>query len=244
MGLAAYVKKRVFTKTTEPKGGKSVGKELAFVVQRHHASHLHYDFRLELDGVLKSWAVPKGPSMNPEDKRLAMMVEDHPFDYRKFEGIIPNGNYGAGVVMIWDKGTYTSLAQNHKDDVKTLRAGLKSGNLKFRLNGEKLRGEFALVKLHGAEENSWLLIKHNDEFAVHKPFNSEDLVPPEIKKLLNNKDGQATSLPNIKKAKTEKKRPEITEQHENKAQAKHLPRCRPSLNPKFLTPKTGYTNAN
>ena len=214
MGLAEYVKKRVFTKTTEPKGGKGTGKELAFVVQRHHASHLHYDFRLELDGVLKSWAVPKGPSMNPGDKRLAMMVEDHPFDYRKFEGIIPNGNYGAGVVTIWDKGTYTSLAENHKDDVKALHAGLKSGNLKFKLNGEKLKGEFALVRLHDAEENSWLLIKHNDEFAVHKPFNSEDFVPTEIKKLLNNKSGEVTSLPDIKKAKAEKKSPEIIEEDE------------------------------
>jgi bifunctional non-homologous end joining protein LigD len=204
MGLAEYVKKRVFTKTTEPKGGKGTGKQLAFVVQRHHASHLHYDFRLELDGVLKSWAVPKGPSINPGDKRLAMMVEDHPFDYRKFEGIIPQGNYGAGVVMIWDEGTYTSLAEKRADDVKTLRAGLKSGNLKVRLNGKKLKGEFALVKLHSAEDNSWLLIKHNDEFAVHKAYNSEDQVPDEIKRMLNNKSGKATSLPGIKKQKTEK----------------------------------------
>ena len=203
MGLAEYVKKRVFTKTTEPKGGKSAGKQLAFVIQRHHASHLHYDFRLELDGVLKSWAVPKGPSMNPGDKRLAMMVEDHPFDYRKFEGIIPNGNYGAGVVMIWDEGSYTSLAEKRADDVKTLHAGLKSGNLKFKLNGKKLKGEFALVKLHSAEDNSWLLIKHNDQFATHKTYNSEDLVPDEIKKMLNNKSGKATSLPRTKKLVTE-----------------------------------------
>jgi bifunctional non-homologous end joining protein LigD len=211
MSLTEYVKKRFFDKTTEPKGGKSKDKQLAFVVQRHHASHLHYDFRLELDGMLKSWAVPKGPSMNPGDKRLAMMVEDHPFDYRKFEGIIPNGNYGAGVVMIWDKGTYTSLAQNRADDIKTLRAGLRSGNLKFRLDGEKLKGEFALVKLHSAEDNSWLLIKHNDEFAVSKNYSSEDLVPSEIKKMLNNKSGGANSLPNIKKAKAEKKSPELNE---------------------------------
>src|ERR1700754_1009902 len=166
MSLTEYVKKRVFNKTPEPKSGKGTGKQLNFVVQRHHASHLHYDFRLELDGTLKSWAVPKGPSMNPGDKRLAMMVEDHPIDYQNFEGIIPNGNYGAGVVMIWDHGTYTSLAENRKDDIKTLRAGLKSGDFKFRLNGEKLKGEFVLVKLRIAEDNSWLLIKHKDDFAV------------------------------------------------------------------------------
>ncbi len=120
MSLLDYIKKRDFKKTSEPKSGKSTAKTLVFVVQRHHASH--YDFRLELDGVLKSWAVPKGPSMNPNDKRLAMMVEDHPYDYRNFAGIIPNGNYGAGVVLIWDKGTYTSLAVDRKDEVKTLRA--------------------------------------------------------------------------------------------------------------------------
>ncbi|MDB5133922.1 MAG: Bifunctional non-ous end joining protein LigD [Mucilaginibacter sp.] len=207
MSLTAYVKKRFFDKTTEPKGGKSTGKKLSFVVQRHHASHLHYDFRLELDGTLKSWAVPKGPSMNPGDKRLAMMVEDHPIDYQNFEGIIPNGNYGAGVVMIWDHGTYESLAESRADDVKTLRAGLRSGDLKFKLNGEKLKGEFVLVKLHGAEDNSWLLIKHKDDFAVEKKYNSEDLVPSEIKMMLNNKEGEAKSLPNIKKGKAAEKTP-------------------------------------
>src|ERR1700753_1549742 len=206
MSLSDYIKKRDFKKTSEPKSGKSQVKTLAFVVQRHHASHLHYDFRLELDGTLKSWAVPKGPSMNPGDKRLAMMVEDHPFDYRKFEGIIPNGNYGAGVVMIWDKGTYTSLADERADDVKTLRAGLKSGNLKFKLNGEKLKGEFALVKLHSAEDNSWLLIKHNDQFAVHKPYNSEDQVPADVKKLLNNKNGEASDIPKAKKSSPKEKK--------------------------------------
>lgn len=213
MSLTEYVKKRVFSKTPEPKSGKATGKKLTFVIQRHHASHLHYDFRLELDGTLKSWAVPKGPSMNPEDKRLAMMVEDHPIDYQHFEGIIPNGNYGAGVVMIWDHGTYTSLAEDRADDVKTLRAGLKSGNLKFRLHGEKLHGEFALVKLHGREENSWLLIKHNDEYAVHEAYSSEDLVPDEIKEMLNNKSGKATKLPRVKRS-AEKKSPDLNEETE------------------------------
>ncbi|QKJ32308.1 DNA ligase D [Mucilaginibacter mali] len=197
MGLAEYVKKRDFKKTSEPKSGKSSNKTLSFVVQRHHASHLHYDFRLELDGVLKSWAVPKGPSLNPNDKRLAMMVEDHPYDYKNFEGIIPNGNYGAGVVMIWDEGTYESLAEDRADDVKTLRAGLESGNLKFRLKGNVLHGEFALVKLHSAEDNSWLLIKHKDQYALHE-FNSEDLVPSNIKIMRNNKDGKAKAIPKHK----------------------------------------------
>jgi bifunctional non-homologous end joining protein LigD len=196
MSLVEYLRKRDFKHTTEPKSGKGTQKELSFVVQRHHATQLHYDFRLELDGVLKSWAVPKGPSMNPGDKRLAMMVEDHPVDYGGFEGIIPKGNYGAGVVFIWDKGTYESLAENRDDDVKTLRAGLRSGSLKFKLNGRILKGEFALVKMHKADENAWLLIKHNDEYAVKK-FNSETFVPAAIKAMKNNKDGEAKELPSI-----------------------------------------------
>ncbi len=200
MGLKEYVKKRDFKQTTEPSGGRGSGKTLSFVVQRHHATRLHYDLRLELDGTLKSWAVPKGPSMNPQDKRLAMMVEDHPIDYQHFEGIIPKENYGAGVVMIWDHGTYTSLAEKRSQDTKRLREGLKSGNLKVNLNGEKLKGEFALVKLHNAEDNAWLLIKHNDAYAVKQPYDSEDLVPQEIKAMLNNKNGKATKLPRTRKS--------------------------------------------
>lgn len=181
MALTLYNKKRNFKDTSEPSGlpaaagkvKKSVSK-LIFVVQRHKATQLHYDFRLELDGVLKSWAVPKGPSLNPKDKRLAMMVEDHPYDYKDFAGVIPEGNYGAGIVEIWDNGTYTDIENSQEGTAeKNLRAGLKAGNLKFQLFGKKLKGEFALVKLKTKEDNSWLLIKHNDEYAVDTDYSSE-----------------------------------------------------------------------
>ncbi|MGI4750707.1 MAG: DNA ligase D [Janthinobacterium lividum] len=183
MSLEKYNSKRKFEQTPEPQAGKNTDKNsLRFVVQRHQASHLHYDFRLELDGVLKSWAVPKGPSLNPKDKRLAMMVEDHPFDYRTFEGEIPKGNYGAGTVTIFDEGTYQSLAADRNEDVAALRKGLQDGNLKFRLNGEKLQGEFALVKIKNDEQNAWLLIKHRDDFATDDKFDIEKLVSDSAKK--------------------------------------------------------------
>ena len=178
MSLSDYKKKRKFDDTPEP--GAALKKEtgtLSFVVQRHKASHLHYDFRLEMDGVLKSWAVPKGPSLNPTDKRLAMMVEDHPYNYKDFKGIIPEGNYGAGIVEIWDNGTYTALTDDKTaDHKKLLKAGLKAGNLKFVLKGKKLKGEFALVKIknkNSEKDNAWLLIKHNDKFATDKNYDSE-----------------------------------------------------------------------
>lgn len=176
MGLQLYRKKRNFNATPEPAGEKIKSKsKLKFVVQRHKASHLHYDFRLEMEGVLKSWAVPKGPSLNPKDKRLAMMVEDHPYSYRTFSGVIPEGNYGAGIVEIWDEGELSDLDNSdNKTAEKILLAGLKAGNLKFRLHGKKLKGEFALVRLKTAGENSWLLIKHRDEYAVDEEYNSED----------------------------------------------------------------------
>lgn len=176
MSLQLYKKKRDFKDTPEPKGKISKKKEaLVFVVHRHKASRLHYDFRLEMKGVLKSWAVPKGPSLNPGDKRLAMMVEDHPYEYRKFKGIIPEGNYGAGIVEIWDEGEVTDLEDSEKElSEKKLLAGLKAGNLKFKLKGKKLKGEFALVKLKGKEDNAWLLIKHRDKYAVDDEYDSED----------------------------------------------------------------------
>lgn len=175
MSLVKYNEKRKFDKTPEPKGGKAKAKALIFVIQKHDASRLHYDFRLEMDGVLKSWAVPKGPSTDPAVKRLAMMVEDHPYDYKDFEGIIPEGNYGAGTVMIWDFGTYEPLedADSKADQEKTLLKELKSGSLKFKLHGKKLKGEFALVKT-GMAENSWLLIKHRDKYADEADITEKD----------------------------------------------------------------------
>ncbi len=177
MSLTNYKKKRNFSSTPEPGAVKKKGEgKLSFVVQRHKASHLHYDFRLELNGVLKSWAVPKGPSLNPADKRLAMQVEDHPYAYKDFKGVIPEG-YGAGIVEIWDKGSYTDLDKSGEAAEKNLQKGLKAGNLKFILHGKKLKGEFALVKLKKGAENAWLLIKHNDRYAVEEDYNSEEQTP-------------------------------------------------------------------
>lgn len=212
MALTKYNTKRNFTETSEPEGKKNQsGSELIFVVQRHKASRLHYDFRLELDGVLKSWALPKGPSLNPKDKRLAMMVEDHPYDYKDFKGIIPEGNYGAGIVEIWDKGTYTDIDNSSlKEAEKKLRAGLKSGDFKFRLFGKKLKGEFVLVKLKKTEkeDNSWLLIKHKDEYAVTTKYNSEEETPKNspINKWLEKKNAElkkkSSSKPGLKETKS------------------------------------------
>jgi bifunctional non-homologous end joining protein LigD len=177
MALREYRRKRDLSQTPEPAGGKAKAGKLIFVVQRHKASHLHYDFRLELDGVLKSWAVPKGPSMDPADKRLAMMVEDHPYDYKDFAGVIPEGNYGAGIVEVWDHGTYEPLSvPEGKTEVSVLRQELRKGSMKIRMKGRKLKGEFALVRMERAGENGWLLIKHNDRYAV-KGYNSEKETP-------------------------------------------------------------------
>lgn len=176
MALQRYREKRSFEKTPEPTGGKAGKTDLRFVIQKHAASRLHYDFRLEMEGVLKSWAVPKGPSLNPADKRLAMMVEDHPYDYRNFEGIIPEGNYGAGTVIVWDEGTYEPLeaAGTKVENEKMLLKQLKAGSLKFTMKGKKVKGEFALVKLKGKEDNAWLLIKHRDKYASETDITKKD----------------------------------------------------------------------
>ncbi|HTD94965.1 MAG TPA: DNA ligase D [Chitinophagaceae bacterium] len=177
MSLATYRKKRSFSKTPEPRGGKSTRGELRFVIQKHDASHLHYDFRLEMEGVLKSWAVPKGPSTDPEIKRLAMMVEDHPFDYRNFEGIIPKGQYGGGTVIVWDEGTYVAAEGEFSDRrkmEKDLLRQLHKGKLIVTLKGEKLKGNFALVKSSYQGENSWLLMKVKDKYAKKTDITKKD----------------------------------------------------------------------
>lgn len=171
MPLEKYREKRDFKITPEPPGRikqprKSSPGPLAFVVHKHRASHLHWDLRLELDGVLKSWAVPKKPTVDSDEKRLAMMVEDHPLDYGGFEGIIPKGNYGAGTVMIWDKGTYHAAhREGRAESEQELRQGLEKGHISIVLNGSRLKGEFALVKIKKSADNSWLMIKKHDSFS-------------------------------------------------------------------------------
>jgi bifunctional non-homologous end joining protein LigD len=170
VSIEKYNEKRRFQSTPEPKGKVERAQQHRFVVQKHRASHLHYDFRLEMEGVLKSWAVPKGPSLNPADKRLAMQVEDHPVSYFDFEGVIPPGNYGAGTVMVWDVGKWEPLGD----------AGqmLTKGDLKFRLHGQKLNGEFVLAHMRsrrpGSKGTEWLLIKKKDE-DVKTRFNIDKL---------------------------------------------------------------------
>jgi bifunctional non-homologous end joining protein LigD len=175
MGLKEYASKRKFDETPEPKPAPPPGKSpLIFVVHKHAARALHYDLRLEMEGVLKSWAVPKGPSLDPSSKKLAVRVEDHPFDYKDFEGVIPEGNYGAGSVIIWDRGSYHFPSEmNDNESEKLLLAGLRKGNLKFILEGEKLRGEFALVKT-GKDGRSWLLLKKKDRHATAKDILKEN----------------------------------------------------------------------
>lgn len=171
--LSEYRKKRDFSRTDEPAGGTASKKKgkLRFAIQKHAASHLHFDLRLEMDGVMKSWAVPKGPSLDPAVKRLAMQVEDHPIEYNTFEGTIPHGQYGGGTVMLWDQGTYTSAAEGTGADEEKIRDGYKRGDLKVYFHGERLQGSFVLVRMkfgrNGStpEKPQWLFIKHRDEYA-------------------------------------------------------------------------------
>ena len=175
--LTEYRRKRDFTKTEEPAGGSArSSKKLAFVIQKHAASHLHYDLRLELDGVMKSWAVPKGPSLDPSVKRLAMEVEDHPIEYNTFEGTIPKGEYGGGTVMLWDRGTYT-YGGTDPDPLEGLRRGFAKGDFKFVLHGKRLQGSWVLVRTRRGERgrSQWLLIKHRDEYAAASDVTAEHL---------------------------------------------------------------------
>lgn len=173
MKLKDYQEKRDFGETSEPVSDKTStgGRETIFVVQKHDATRLHFDFRLEADGVLKSWAVPKGPSMNHKDKRLAVQVEDHPLEYGSFEGTIPEGNYGAGTVEIWDSGTYSPIEQ-HRNVTKAI----EDGKLMFIMHGSKLKGLFTLIRtdMDGTNKN-WLLLKKGDIYSVHSPYNAAEI---------------------------------------------------------------------
>jgi bifunctional non-homologous end joining protein LigD len=182
MSLEQYRAKRNFNISSEPAGStKAMSNQkraLLFVVQKHRATQLHYDFRLELNGTLLSWAVPKGPSTDPSVKRLAMQVEDHPIEYANFEGVIPEGEYGGGTVMVWDTGKWTP-------EIEDAEEGLRKGDLKFKLQGKKLKGSWVLVRTHGfgsRADKSWLLIKHKDEFASKK-----DIVADEPRSALSHK---------------------------------------------------------
>lgn len=195
--LAKYKSMRSSDKTSEPFGGESPdSKKLVFVVQKHRATALHYDFRLEIDGVLVSWAIPRGPTLESGVKRLAMQTEDHPMDYRNFEGQIPQGEYGGGEVIIWDKGTYIAereISKGEREEIvdksagdKVMSEGLEKGEIKFLLEGERLNGSFALVKTKGfppGKKNAWLLIKHKDEF-TKEGFDAKD----EIKSVISKKE--------------------------------------------------------
>lgn len=222
MALKTYKEKRNFKNTPEPEdkvSKKDKKRPLRFSFQRHQASHLHYDLRLEMEGVLKSWAVPKGPSMNPKDKRLAMMTEDHPYDYIDFEGVIPAGNYGAGIVDVFDEGYYHALEVKDKTkSEEALLKGLKEGNLKFVLEGEKIKGAFALIKMQDGKDNAWLLIKKEDEFAVSKTYTSEDYINdlPSVKKGLKKEDV-------IKKKSGKKSQPTVEQPDEAEVPKQPMP---------------------
>lgn len=178
MDLQTYNKKRDFDKTKEPKGRtKKSNGALRFVVQKHAASHLHYDFRLEIDGVLVSWAVPKGPSADPADRRLAVHVENHPMDYINFEGTIPEGEYGGGTVMVWDTGTYHAEGnEDIKKDNSLMQKQIEDGSIKIVLEGTKLKGTWHLVKMKGDDKN-WLLMKNkSDALSKQKEFTSKSIL--------------------------------------------------------------------
>ncbi len=195
LSLNRYRSKRDFKKTKEPAGkGKTGTKRPIFVIQQHAARAMHYDFRLEIGGVLVSWAVPKGPSLNPKTKRLAVMTEDHPMEYAKFEGIIPKGQYGAGPVIVWDRGTYKNIREKDGKPV-SMKECLKLGEIEIFLYGKKLKGGFALIRMRGKtdEKSQWLLIKKRDEYADARrnPVSSE---PESVKTGKTIKDWQQSMI--------------------------------------------------
>ena len=209
MSLAKYRSKRNFKISPEPKGKAQANQKraLLYVIQKHRATQLHYDFRLEFNGVLLSWAVPKGPSLDPSVKRLAMQVEDHPVEYGNFEGVIPEGEYGGGTVMLWDTGTWTPEGD------RSVEEALQKGDFKFRLKGKKLHGSWALVRTRGfggSSKPSWLLIKHRDKFASDRDITVEKPRSVSTRRLLAQiarDDGgdvakAATGDPNPKSAKS------------------------------------------
>ena len=181
MSLKDYKRKRDFEKTTEPEGQIKKERVELFVIQKHDASKLHYDFRLQIDGVLKSWAIPKGPSLDPSQKRLAIPTEDHPIEYADFEGIIPENNYGAGKVIIWDKGFYENKTEKNGQKI-TIKDAYDSGHITVILNGKKLKGEYGLIKMKGSDK--WLLIKKDDSFADRK----NDVLEEYPESVLSDKD--------------------------------------------------------
>ncbi len=174
--LLIYKKKRNFSVSPEPQGNSMTApkNKPIFVIQKHNASHLHYDFRLEIDGVLKSWAIPKGPSTDPHEKRLAIETEDHPMDYATFEGIIPEGEYGAGSVIVWDTGTFENIKEQN-GTIVPLAQSYKNGQIEVNLHGKKLQGGYALIRTSGDDMKKWLLIKMRDEYADARrnPVNSQ-----------------------------------------------------------------------
>ncbi len=177
--LDDYKKKRDFHKTGEPSAGGNPGswadKRPVFVIQKHDASTLHYDFRIEVDGVLKSWAVPKGPSTDPDEKRLAIPTEDHPLEYADFEGTIPSDAYGGGTVLIWDRGSYSNLKEEEEDAGKSVSAQIDNGHVTIRLEGQKISGGYALIGTGRGDDARWLLIKMDDDQADarRKPTSTE-----------------------------------------------------------------------
>ncbi|MDB5187960.1 MAG: ligD [Candidatus Kaiserbacteria bacterium] len=201
MTLTMYNKKRNFKKTPEPKGMKARHEEaLRFIVQKHDASQLHYDFRLEMDGVMKSWAVPKGPSLNPTEKRLAMQVEDHPISYNTFEGHIPLGQYGGGDVIVWDQGTYhLPQTTNPYINEKVFIDELERGRMKFVLEGKKLKGIFSLF--HFGEKNQWMLVKFQDMYARKTDITKDPRSVVSRKKLIGRREDPKKYAKAVKKSK-------------------------------------------